>query len=305
MKRVIRATGLALCIFFISTGFAVVPGLRAQEPEAQPTTRPGGAGWVWVEQFAGSATGGAGQLMSLTSTGGYNFSSHFGLAAGLPVYFVHDSASSEGAISSDGIGDVFLGARFSFANPVVNYRMSLTGTAPTGDTAKGLSTGHATFDWTNHFDRRFGRWTPFANLGLANSVPDTLFYQRQYTSYGYVAHFQAGSSVRLFRPLSAVASAYDIEPWGTQTVISRIVTTTGGVPGPLGPLLGEPYFEQSHVTTSTASLTRDDGVSAGLVANFLSYFDVWAGYSHSFALNLDTVSFGVGVNMMSVLRHGE
>ncbi len=164
--------------------------------------------------------------MSLASTTGYNFSSHFGLLAGIPVYFIRDSSSTPGATSSDGIGDVYAGLRFSFANPIVNYRTTLVATAPTGDTAKGLSTGHATFDWTNHFDRRFGRWVPFANLGLANSVPDTLFYQRQYTSYGYVAHFQAGTSLRIMRPLSAVASAYDIEPWGTQTVISRIVVAS-------------------------------------------------------------------------------
>lgn len=303
MMRVIRPNVLALCVFFISTGFTLVPGLQAQESEAQPIARPRGAGWVWFEQFAGSATSGPGQVMSLTSTTGYSFTSHFSLVAGIPVYFIRDSASTGGATSSNGIGDVFAGVRFSFANPAVNYRMALTGTAPTGDTAKGLSTGHATFDWTSHLDRRFGRWTPFTNLGVANSVPDTLFYQRQYTSYGYVAHFQAGTSVRLFRPLSAVASAYDIEPWGAQTVISRVVGV--GVLGPVGPLANVPFFEQSHLITSGASLTRDDGVSAGMDANFLSFFDVWAGYSHSLALNLNTVSFGVGVNMMSALRHGK
>ena len=206
---------------------------------------------------------------------------------------------------------MFVGLRFSFANPVVNYRVALTGTAPTGDTAKGFSTGHATFDWTNHFDRRFGRLMPFANLGLANSVPDTLFYQRQYTSYGYVAHFQAGTSFRIMRPLSAVVSAYDIQPWGAQTVISRIVVESvpgqslpvPPLPGPLGSLTGSPVFEQTHLVTGTSSLTSDDGVSAGLDAGFARFFDIWAGYSHSFPLNLNTVSFGIGVNMMGVLRH--
>ncbi len=55
--------------------------------------------------------------------------------------------------------------------------------------------------------------------------------------------------------------------------------------------------------TGTASLTRDDGFSAGLDAGFARFFDVWAGYSHSLPLNLNTVSIGVGVNMMGVLRH--
>jgi hypothetical protein len=257
---------------------------------------------LWLEQFSGNAANnGAGQVMSLNSTTGYNFTSHFGMVAGIPVYFIHDSTA--GTSSSSGIGDVFVGLRFSFANPVVNYRVALTGTAPTGDTSKGFSTGHATFDWTNHFDRRFGRLVPFANLGLANSVPDTLFYQRQYTSYGYLAHFQAGMSVRLMRPLSAVLSAYDIEPWGAQTVVSRIVPNTpiGGL-GPLGPLGSVPFFEQNHLTTGGGSLTRDDGFSAGLDASFASFFDVWAGYSRSVPLHLNTVSFGVGVNVLNALR---
>jgi hypothetical protein len=303
MKRLIRCNVLALSLLFCtSTGFTLVPGLRAQEPAAQPSTRPSGSGWVWVEQFAGSGTNGAGQVMSLTSTTGYDFTSHFGLVVGLPVYFIHDSASTAGATSSDGIGDVFAGLHFSFPNPVVNFRTALTGTAPTGDTSKGLSTGHATLDWTNHFDRRFGRLVPFANLGLANSVPDTLFYQRQYTSYGYLAHFQAGTSFRIMRPLSAVASAYDIEPWGMQTVTSRIVGVVG-VPGQLGLLPGVPAFEQSHLITGGANLTRDDGFSAGLDVGFARFFDAWAGYSHSLPLNLNTVSIGVGVNVMSVLHH--
>src|ERR1700683_2668555 len=170
MKRLIRQNVLALFLLLcISAGFTSVPGLRAQEPAAQPSTRPSGSGWLWVEQFAGSETNGAGQVMSLTSTTGYNFTSHFGLVAGLPVYFIHDSGSTAGASSSDGIGDVFAGLRFSFPNPVLNFRMALTATAPTGDTSKGLSTGHATVNWTNYFYRRFGRLVPFANLGLANS----------------------------------------------------------------------------------------------------------------------------------------
>jgi hypothetical protein len=301
MIRHIRSNALGLFVFLISTGFTLVPGLRAQEPAEQPTPRPSGSGWLWVEQFTGSGTNGAGEVMSLTSTTGYNFTSHFGLVAGIPVYFIHDSASTASPTSSAGIGDVFVGLHFSFPNPVLNFRTALTGTAPIGDTSKGLSTGHATLDWTNHFDRRFGRWVPFANLGLANSVPDTLFDQRQYTSYGYVAHFQVGTSLRILRPLSAVASAYDIEPWGAQTVVSRIVGV--GAPGPLGPLAGVPFFEQSHLITGGASLTRDDGFSVGMDAGFASFFDVWAGYSHSLPLNLNTVSIGVGVNVMSALRH--
>src|SRR5260370_20546381 len=141
--------------------------------------------------------------MALTSSGGYNFSSHVGLVAGLPVYFVHNTSSTTttSATSVNGIGDFFAGVRLSFPTPAVNYRMALTGGAPTGDSSKGLITGHATYDCTNHFDRSFGRWTPFLDAGLANSVPNTMFFP-QFTSLGHLVHFEGGTPPRLIRPLS-------------------------------------------------------------------------------------------------------
>ena len=134
----------------------------------------------------------------------------------------------------------------------MNYRMTITGAAPTGDASRGLGTGHFTFDWSNHFDHRFGRITPFANLGIANSIPDTLFYQRQFLTYGYLAHFQGGGAVRLIGPLSAIVLAYDIEPWGSQTVDSRVIPS--GVTGLLGGITDGRVFDMNHQTTSGSSL---------------------------------------------------
>lgn len=280
--------------------------LRAQTAPVESRTD---IGWQWVEQFAASANS-DGQVMALTSSGGYNFSSHLGLVAGLPIYFVHNSSSTATtttattttttttATSVNGIGDFFGGLRLSFPNPAVNYRMALTGAAPTGDSSKGLSTGHATYDWTNHFDRRFGQWTPFADAGLASSVPSTVFFQ-QFTSYGHLVHFEAGTAFSVLGPLSASASLYDFAPWGSQQVFSRLVTK-GGPPAGAGNH-GRVY-ELNQQTTGGADLTRDDGFNFGFDAR-MSMFDLWLGYTRSLHFDLNVVSFGIGVNMRSVIHH--
>ena len=253
-------------------------------------------GWQWLEQFAGSVNT-DGQIMALTSSGGYNFSSHVGVVAGLPVYFLHNSSSITTPSSVNGIGDIFAGFRLSFPNPAVNYRMALTGAAPSGDSSKGLSTGHATYDWTNHFDRSFGKWTPFADLGLANSVPSTVFFQ-QFTSLGHLVHFDAGTALGLLGPLSASASFYEFAPWGSQQVFSRLVTK-GGPPAGAGGH-GRVY-ELNQQTTGSADLARDNGFNFGLDAR-ISFFDLWAGYTHSVHFDLNVVSFGIGVNMRNLIH---
>jgi hypothetical protein len=200
----------------------------------------------------------------------------------------------------NGIGDVFVGLRLSFANPVVNYRMALTGTAPSGDSSKGLSTGHGTYDWTNHFDRKFGRLMPFADLGLANSVPNTLFFQ-QFTSLGHLMHFEGGTGLDLFGPLSASASFYEIAPWGSQQVFSRLVTT-GGLPAGAGSH-GRVY-EVSQQTSGGSGLTGDHGFNIGLDAR-VPLFDIFAGFTRSIHYDLNVFSFGVGVNMRNLLHRAK
>jgi hypothetical protein len=286
-----------------AVGFSIIlwtclsfPALRAQTTPVE-SAESTDIGWQWVEQFGGSVNT-DGQVMALTSSGGYNFSSHAGLVAGLPVYFVHSSSSITTATSVNGIGDFFAGLRLSFPNPAVNYRMGLTGAAPTGDSSKGLSTGHATYDWTNHLDRRFGHLTPFADAGLSNSVPNTVYFQ-QFTSLGHLAHFDGGAALDLMRPLSVSASFYDFAPWGSQQVFSRLVGKGGQSAGAGGH--GRVY-ETNQQTTGGADLARDDGFNLGLDAR-MSMFDFWAGYTHSIHFDLNVVSFGIGVNMRSLIHH--
>jgi hypothetical protein len=234
----------------------------------------------------------------LTSSATYQFNSNFSAGMGIPIYFDRASSAATGTTSSSGIGNAFVTLHAGWKQPLLHYATSLTGTAPTGDSKKGLSTGHATFDWDNRLDHDFSWLTPFVDLGLANSVTDTRFFQRPFTSFGHLAHFEGGTDVDLSHSLSLTFSAYDIAPWGTQTLASRVVGS--GAAGSPGAVKHGRVFENAHQTTGTAALARDNGFTAGLSLSPKPYLDLSLGYSRSVHYALNTVSFGAGVNLSSL-----
>jgi hypothetical protein len=134
-------------------------------------------------------------------------------------------------------------------------------------------------------------------VGLANSIPDTFVYRRPFASYGELAHFQAGAAYHVANWLSVAASAFDVAPWGSQTIDSRVGGNGSGATG------HGPPFLQSHRTTGGSSLAADNGFSAGLGISPSKAIDFTVGYSRSTHYDLNTVSFGVAVNMRAILRH--
>ncbi|MBZ5579398.1 MAG: hypothetical protein LAP40_22790 [Acidobacteriia bacterium] len=260
-------------------------------------------GVTWNERFEGSVNT-LGAVNQLDTTVGYKFNSHFSVDGGIPVYFVRPSSSATaatGTSSSNGIGNVYAQLRLTLANPAVNFASTLTGTAPTGDRATGFSTGHATVDWSNYFDRSFSRLTPFANLGIANSVSDTMFFIRPYTTYGLVTHVEGGARYRLVRMLSVGASAYGIEPSGQQTVVSRIVKSKQGGSVNSGGSKGG-VFETANVTTGSADIAKDHGFSTWAQIQPGGSIEVYAGYSRSTQYALDTIFFGISLNLGKAVR---
>jgi hypothetical protein len=261
--------------------------------------------FVVYEYFAGD-TNADGQVMALNSSATYYFTDHFSARAGIPIYFdrVPSTVASNTAVPStstfsSGIGDIFLTVRAVWKAPIVNYATGLTGTLPTGQTSKGFSTGHFTFDWSNRFDRSFGILTPFVDAGLANSVTDTPYFLRPFATLGPLAHFEGGARLRITRAVNVTLSGYDIAPWGTQTITSRIITASS--PGKSGSASRGRPFENAYQTTGAAALTQDDGFSASLLVSPKSYLDLDVGYTRSAQYGLDTVSFGVGVNVTELL----
>src|SRR5258708_20160788 len=201
--------------------------------------------------------------MVLGCSVGYLFGRHLLVDAGVSVYFVRaNSTESTGASTTTSfteLGDVYAQVRLSFPNPALNWKTQLTGRAPTGSTSDGISTGHATYDWTNRIDRDFGPWTPFLEVGLANSIPDAFVYRRPFASYGELAHFQAAAAYPALNRLTLAASAFDVAPWGSQTIDSRIIGKGSGASKGHGPA-----FLQGHQTTGGSSLASDNGFNAGL-----------------------------------------
>jgi hypothetical protein len=282
-------------------------GAQAQSPTAASLAAED-EGLTFYESLQGSSNT-LGQVYKLDSTIGYNFNQHFGVDAGLPIYFVQASGSTSssltagsGSTSRNGIGNAYADLRLTLLNPVVNLVSNLDGTVPTGSSSAGFSTGRATFDWNNHLDRGFSRLTPFANLGVANTISDTIFFIRPFTTLGLVGHFEGGTALRLLPMVKVGGSLYAIEPAGTQKVFSKLVArnTTGPASGH-----GHGAFQNAHETTGGTELTQDNGASAWVSVSPGPFIDLQAGYDRSVQYDLNTLSFGVGLNVGYLIRQAK
>jgi hypothetical protein len=240
-------------------------------------------GFTWTETYEGSGNS-DGFITDINSTVGYTFGKHFAVDMGVPYLFIEPSNSKTGTTSASGMGNPYLGLRYSAKGSAVDFSTSLNSAIPTASTAKGLSTGHVTVDWSNHLAHGFDPFTPFVDLGLGNSIPETRFLHRPYISYGDVAHFEGGSELDLGDKFSVTASGYYILPWGSQQIFLRGSKSTSGA------------------TKGSVSLTRDDGINLGFDYNLTRSLDLSAGYSRSVYNVLNTFSFGIEVNAASLLK---
>ena len=275
---------LSRCLLLV----VVLPAVLAVSAVAQ--ARPQGTnngveqnGFTWTETFEGSGNS-DGFITDINSTVGYAFAKHFSMDMGVPYFFFQPSTSRTGATSASGMGNPYLGLTYFAKGPALDFKTSLNSAIPTASTAKGLSTGHVTVDWSNHFAHEFDLITPFVDVGLANAIPDTRFLHRPYISYGDVAHFEGGSELDLRDKFSVTASGYFILPWGPQQIFLR------GTKSSSGP------------TKGGVSLTRDDGINLGIDYILTRSLDLGAGYSRSVYSVLNTFSFGVGLNVSSLLK---
>jgi len=241
------------------------------------------SGLTWTESFEGSGNT-DGFITDINSTFGYAFNAHFSVDSGIAYSFVQPATSKTGTTSISGFGNPYLGMTYSRKSDALNYSTSVNGSIPTATAAKGLSTGRVTFDWNNHFDHEYDSVTPFVNLGIANSVPDTRYFHHPYISLGKLAHFEAGPEFDLGDKWSVTASGYYILPWGAQKIYVR-----GKRKSPGG-------------TSGGASLTRDAGANIGLDYDLSRFLDLSAGYSYSSYYSFNTFSFGIAVNVASRLK---
>ena len=268
---------------------------------------PGGftPGVTLGAKFEGSYSNDGG-VYDLGSALGYNFSRHFGVDAGVPFYFVNSPSSiknsNPGAVSGIGIGSLFTDLRWNYPNKSLNYSSAIHLTAPTGDKNKGFSIGHATWNQTNHFDHAFGDFSPFIDAGVGNTIMDTRYFHRPFASYGYNGQFNGGIEYDPGK-FSFSVSAYDVAPWGNQTEISRVFRcgSASKCSGSGGSTNRHGYTSNS-VTSGSADLTRDNGYNAGIDYKPVGYIDLEFDFSRSIPLQLNSYSFGIGVDLSWLLR---
>ena len=265
--------------------------------------------WTISQRFQGSSSS-FGQITKLNTNVAFDFRKHVGFDVGIPYYFVNYSAQagSTGSLFKSGIGNVYADLRLSLPNHLINYTSTLTVTAPTGDRQKGFGTGRATLDWNNGFYRVFAnRIAPYANVGVANTVSDTPFFLRPFSSEGIVSHLEAGTTLSLSRLAYVGTSAYAIVPSGEQTIVSKIVevhtetqparTLPPNSRGRGNGLAKQPttrVFETVREVVGKTDLASDHGVSSWIGIGPMKSLDLTLGYSRSTRYALATLFWGVG-----------
>ncbi len=279
------ASGLITVVCALALS-AVTAAQSKPAPAAQDDT-----GLTSYVEFGGSSNS-DGQVYELQSNIGYTFTEHFGMDLGVPLYFVNASSSTTGGTSGSAIGNPSVDLRWKFLNPKLNYGSVLAGSAPLADSKRGLSTGRATFDWTNRIDRSFSMVTPFLEGGLSNTTSDSRLFVRPYTTLGLNTHFQGGASVDVWKSISVGGSLYDILPFGNQTVFSRVTGSSGS-------------GATNQQTTGGADIARDNGFSTFVDFSPNSYVDAELGYTHSVHYDLNSVSFSLGFNVGRLLHKSQ
>ncbi len=298
IKHKSTATFFQLLVGVIAVPLAAnLPALAAQPEQAK---RP----LLWVS-FSGSSNE-PGQVYKIDPTVGYRLSSHFEIDAGIPIYFVHASNTgvAEGFTSKNGIGNAYVDLRVIVNHPTFYFSSTLRGAAPTGDSQNGFSTGRATVDWSNYLEKSIGGFTPFGSAGMANTISDTHFFQAPFTSLGIVGHFEGGAYLQPVHYVKLGGSAYAMIPSGEQKVYSKLLkrnstTTPSSISTSQGH--GRP-FESASVTSGSASLTKDHGISAWIDFVPASNMKFEVGYSRSVSYGLNTVFFSLFFDFSSAFH---
>lgn len=265
--------------------------------------------WYFSGSFNGSSNS-SGLVTKLDPLLGYNINKNFSTYGGLPFYFVNlksttttplpTTVSNNGFMT--GLGNAFAGLRASVDSEALNFSSNLEVTAPTGDESRGFSTGKMTVDWTNRISRTFSGFTPFGSVGIANTVSDTPFFIRPFTTDGTVGHFDGGASYAFTPAFMLNASAYLVRGSGEQRVISRVVKRAPTPTQPLATRLAaargrDRVFENQPEIIGPADTVNDHGFSGWIGVTPGSVMDIHAGYSRSVNYDYNTFFFGVGFHI--------
>jgi hypothetical protein len=284
-----------------------LPGSSAQA-QALFTGRSGRG--ISIYEFVEGSASPSGSLLRADSQVGFDMSRLLGFDVSVPIYFVIPPVQQNNfSLATPSLGSVAADARLSLPLPLVEYQATATIAFPTGSMSKGLSTGTVTYDLDNHFEHGFGLFSAFLDADVGNSLnngigPFRSQVQLPYLTLGYLVEGKVGPRIHIIKNLNVTADAFDVVPWGPQTVFSRILR-----PGSVG--MGGTHgrvYELFPRSDGGAGLVKDDGYEASvdyIPARFLklSFLDIALGFNHSAHYDLNTISLGIGINISQLLRH--
>jgi hypothetical protein len=256
-------------------------------------------GITWFESFQGTINSDS-RIYKIDSNLGWDFNKHFGVFVGVPAYFANVPSSTitngtttttSASFTNSGIGNAYLGFTLKASSPKLYYGSAVTAYAPTGSAAKGFSTGRVGVDWTNRFEHTFHRLTPFFEGGLSNTVPDSAFLARPFTSLGAISHLEEGAEYQLTKHFYAGGSGYQIVPFGSQKVFSKLG----------GKGKGKNPFDTATVSTGN-DLTRENGFNTWVGLEPSSIVRLELGYTRSMTFDLSSFAFNLRMNVGKMLR---
>jgi hypothetical protein len=254
-------------------------------------------GFTEYETFQGTVNS-ENRVLKLDSTVGWNFNKHFGVFGGVPLYFSGTASTTTAtgttaSTSHTGMGNAYAGMVFRAPNKTLNYAGALTVYMPTGSTTNGFSNGTAGVDFSNHVSHSFHKFTPFFDFGFANTVPDSPFSTRQFTSKGTIVHMEEGADYEIVKHVYLGASGYQIVPFGSQTIFSRVDQGGGGQ--------GKNPFDNVPQATGN-NLTRENGFNAWVGFEPNSLWRAEIGFTRSATFDLNSLAFNLRFNVGRMLR---
>jgi len=122
-------------------------------------------------------------------------------------------------------------------------------------------------------------------------VPDTAFLARPFTSLGAVSHVEEGAEFQLVKRFYAGGSGYQIVPFGSQKVFSKIS----------GKGKGKNPFDNNAVSTGN-DLTRENGFNTWVAFEPTSIVRLELGYTRSMTFDLSSFAFNLRMNVGKMLR---
>jgi hypothetical protein len=232
--------------------------------------------------FAGTHDDYTGWATLVTLAIGYSFNDMFSVDVSVPIYFFRLAPTTAARpkpkslldIERGEVGDVVIAGHIQLDRPLFQYQFTGAVALATGPRKNGLTTGRTSFDFTNHFEREFGRITPSLDIGMGDTT--TLVNRvnlKDYSNLGPLSHYQVGIGVSLPRGASFGTELYEQLPVGDQKIYGAAVGKK------LPPVIG-------------FNITEDNGLINSLDLPVGDHMSVSAFYNHSIRYRSDSVAIG-------------